>query len=238
MCRPRCLRFLTGLMIVLTVSTSPLGAQVCMGMASFSAGALRIGGSAVFGDDSKFFGGGLAFGSGGGFAGVGIGSISYDDFAGSTFVINASAGYQLLLRSTSSIGLCPVASFSLGIGPNDIEGSGIDASSSGFTFGFQLGTAIPGGEQFQLIPSAGVAFAHSRFELEDGGGNSLLEDSDTYGIVSVGVGLVFNAVLTILPHVQIPVGLEGADPIYGGSLGLQFGRRRTAEAPQSSRVAF
>lgn len=208
----------------LAIVAASAQAQVCTGSASFSAGSLRIGGNAEWGNDTRMIGGGLAFGSREWFGGVGVGGMTYDDFDGTTLVINGSGGYQMMLGKTSAVGLCPVASFALGIGPDDIEGSGTDLSARAATAGLQIGTAVQGAEGFQVVPSAGLAFAWAEVELE-GGFFGDFEESETFGIASLALGLVFNEIFTVQPRVGFPFAIEDADPSYGVAIGVQFGRR-------------
>ena len=41
--------------------------------------------------------------------------------------IGTQVGYQLTVGRTAQMQVCPVASLSLGMGPNDVDGGGIDA---------------------------------------------------------------------------------------------------------------
>jgi hypothetical protein len=75
--------------------------------------------------------------------------------------------------------------------------------------------------QFRVVPTVGAALAYSKLELEGGffGG---LEEDDTFGIFTLGLGLILNTRVSILPSVDIPVGLEDADPAFGVMLGVNF----------------
>jgi hypothetical protein len=59
--------------------------------------------------------------------------------------------------------------------------------------------------------------------VEDTGTGISGEGSDTHGIASLGVGLIFNNI-SVRPNVVIPVGLDGADPTLGLTVGYNFGR--------------
>ena len=211
--------------VVITMATaSSAGAQTCAGRAGQEAGSIQLSGdySAVQGvKQFSVTGGGLGQT---GFGGVTLGSISYDDFAGSTFVLGAGAGYRLPVGSSGNAEICPVISGSLGMGPNDIEGTGIDASTRSAQVGLTAGYRIAGGTDIAIIPTVGAGFTYSSFKLTDGVDS--LEDSDTYGALSVGVGLVLGRQFTALPSVTIPVGLENADPVVNIGLTLSLGTRR------------
>ena len=84
-----------------------------------------------------------------------------------------------------------------------------------------------------LVPFAGLDLAYSRISIDD------LDESfsDTYGILSLGGGLVLNQRFTIRPQVQIPLGLDEADPTFGLSFGIGFprGGSGTPYLPPSAR---
>jgi hypothetical protein len=199
-------------------------AQTCLGLAPFSAGRVQIGASGDFGNDAKAFSGSLTFGStAGAFGGLSVGTISYDDFDGNTTAVGGSVGWQLPLGTDSRAQLCPGAGASYGFGPDNIEGSGTDLSSWNAFFGLQLGFSTGSNPQFRLVPTAGAALAYTKLELEGGffGG---LEDDETYGIITLGLGFVVNSQVSILPSVDILVGLEDADPSFGIMAAINFGR--------------
>lgn len=214
---------LTVLLVALSAPAMAV-AQTCVGRAGPEAGNIQLSGDYSSTQGVSQFGvsgGGLGAT---GFGSVTVGSISYDDFAGSTLVLGAGAGYRLPVGTSGNAEICPVVSALLGMGPNDIEGSGVDASSRGAQIGLSAGYRIASGADMAIIPTVGVGFAYSAFKLTDG--VDTLEDSDTYGAFNVGVGLVLGRQFTALPSVSIPVGLEDSDPVLSISFTLSLGTRR------------
>jgi hypothetical protein len=212
------------LAIALTVLATPMvaNAQTCLGLAPFSAGRVQLAASGDFGNDSKAFTGNLSFGSTtGAFGGVSVGTVSYDDFDGNTTTVGGQLGWQLPIGTENRIELCPVGGAGYGFGPDNIEGSGTDVSSWGAFFGLQLGFATGTNPQFRIVPTVGAAVAYSKFEL-DGGFLSGFEEDDTFGIFTLGLGFVVNTRVSILPSVDVPVGLEDADPVFGIAVGVNF----------------
>ena len=197
--------------------------QTCRGYPSFASGSTQATAQASFGESSKGFALGLSFGSRTAFGGASIGAISYDDLDGSTTVLGAEAGYQVPLNTTSTVQLCPMVSGSIGMGPKDINGSGIDASSRDASFSLSIGGLLGGQEGFRANPMIGAGFVYSSVKLE-GFGDEVTE-SDTYGAVEFGLGLIINKTLSLRPSVTIPVGLEGADPVMSFAVALNFGNR-------------
>jgi hypothetical protein len=212
------------LAIAITLLATPLGAhaQTCLGLAPFSAGRVQLAASGDFGNDSKAFAANLGFGSATGpFAGVSVGTVSYDDFDGNTTTLGAQLGWQSPIGTENRIELYPAAGATYGFGPDNIEGSGTDLSAWTAFFGLQLGISAGSNPQFRIVPTVGAALAYSKVNFEGGffGG---IEEDDTFGIFTLGLGLVVNSRVSILPSVDIPAGLEGADPSFGVVLGVNF----------------
>jgi hypothetical protein len=210
--------------IAITLLATPLvaDAQTCLGLASFSAGRVQLAASGDFGNDSKAYAANLNFGSPAGpFAGVSVGTVSYDDFDGNTTTVGAQFGWQAPLGTGNRIELCPAAGATYGFGPDNIEGSGTDLSAWTAFFGLQLGMSAGSNPQLRIVPTVGAALAYSKVDFEGGflGG---LEEDDTFGVFTLGLGFVLNSRVSILPSVDIPVGLEDADPAFGVTLGVNF----------------
>jgi hypothetical protein len=210
--------------VAITLLATPLvlDAQTCLGLAPFSAGRVQLSASGDFGNDAKAVTGTLTFGStSGAFGGVSVGTISYDDFDGNTTAIGAQLGWQVPLGTATRVELCPVAGAAYGSGPDNFLGSGSDLSSWSAGFGLQLGFSTGSNPQFRIVPTAGAALAYSKLEFE-GGFLDGEEEDDTYGLFTLGLGFVVNTRVSILPSVEIPAGLEDADPTFGITVGVNF----------------
>jgi hypothetical protein len=120
--------------------------------------------------------------------------------------------------------ICPVIGGFIGMGPNDIEGSGVDASIRGVAVGLSAGYRINSSTDIAIVPTAGVGFEYSSFKLTDGIDST--SDSDSYGMLSLGVGLILGRQFTALPSVSIPIGLDDSDPILSLTFALSLGARR------------
>jgi hypothetical protein len=158
------------------------------------------------------------------YGGGSIGSVSYDDLSGSTTSLGAWVGYQLPMGTSGRSQLCPFFTGGLGLGPNDIEGSGIDASTRGFSAGVSWGMRAVQSNDFSLFPTIGAGIAFSSFKLTDGVDS--IEESDTYVQLGFGLGLVLGRQFTVRPSVTIPLGLEGADPVFSVQISLSLGAGR------------
>jgi hypothetical protein len=203
-------------------------AQVCNGSASFSNGPYQAVASAAFTDNSKSFGGGLGFGGPGAFGQASIGTTSYDDVDGSSTLVGIGAGFQVALGAQRLAHLCPLASVGFAFGPNNIDlfGDGsvvLDLKETDFSFGLALGILASRSAQTQVIPTASLSFVSATLKASDDVSGQSDSNSETFGLVGLGLGLVFNQVFTLRPGVAIPFGLDGASTSFGVALGVSFG---------------
>jgi hypothetical protein len=215
-------RILTAVVAALAVPMVS-GAQTCLGLAPFSTGRVQIGATGDFGNDTKAYSGSLTFGSGrGAFGGVFVGTVSYDAFDENTTVVGGSAGWQVPLGTSGRAQLCPGVGVAFGFGPNTIGGSEVNLSSQNGFVGLQAGI-FAGDDLIRLVPTAGVALVYSKVDWEGSffGGE---DRTDLYGLIDLGVGIVVSSRMSIRPSIDIPVGLEGADPSLGIMVAINFGR--------------
>ena len=218
---------------LLAIVRSPAVAQTCQGLASFSAGPMQVVGNAQFPDGGKVWGGSFSYGMPSGlYAGADLSTTSFDAPDGvdspSSLGIGAHAGYQMKLGQSGKINLCPVARLALGLGPDNDEAE-INSSSTDVHFGLALGTEMGSTRQLRILPTAGLGLQYTKFSQEIGG---VEEDpiSDTYGLARLGVGFVFNQQISVRPTIDIPVGLDNSDPVFGLSVGYNFGSKGVSKS--------
>ncbi len=211
---------------VITSLSGPLvaEAQTCIGLPGPESGTVQLaGGFASTKGVSQFTvsAGGVGANV---FGGASLGSVSYDDLNGTTLLVGAGAGYRLPLGTGGTTELCPVVGGRLGIGPNDIEGSGVDASTRGASVGVSLGHRIAAGNDVAVIPNVVAGFTYSSVRFTDGVDD--LENSESSAVFGVGVGFVLGKQFTAQPSVSIPIGRENSDPVFGISFTLSLGSKR------------
>jgi hypothetical protein len=198
---------------------SKAAAQACAGMPSFASGPMQITAGGSFADGASSFGGTFGYGRPAGLYGkAGIGTTSYDGLDGSSFDFGVGGGYQIPLQSSRKAELCPIASLSFGSGPNDVLGSGVDMSTRDFAFGAALGAQVGNSPQMQILPNASFQFANKRIEIDDAAG------SESYGLLTLGTGFVFNSRFSVNPSISIPLGLDGSSTSFGLVGAMNFGR--------------
>jgi hypothetical protein len=187
-------------------------------MASYSSGAVQLAGHGSFVDGANQFGATVGYGLVRSvFGNVGIATTSWDG-ADASLNFGGQVGYQM---QVSKAQICPVASLSLGNGP---DGAGLNTSTRSATFGLAIGTAF-GTSRMQIVPTAGIGVENLHASVEDTGSGISASGSDTHGIANLGVGLIFNSI-SVRPSLSIPLGLDGADPTVGLTLGFNFGPKR------------
>ncbi len=213
-------------MALLAIGNAPAVAQTCLGLASFSSGKMQASANGQFTEGLNRFGAGFNYGLPAGiFAGAQLSTTSYEAADASSLGIGANVGYQLSMGKAANIHVCPVASFELGMGPDD-DASDTDASSQNAVLGFSLGTTMGASPRMQIVPSAGLGLAYTKLKVETGGASD--EVSDTYGQARLGVGFVFNQTIAVRPSVDIPLGLDNSDPTFGLTVAYSFGSKGTA----------
>ena len=215
----------------LVAFSGSVDAQVCAGFASFATKPYQVSGSGLFNDNSKSFQGGFSFGGKGPFGGITLGTTSYDEIDGSSFLYGAGAGYQAVLDQKGLFHLCPAASIGVASGPNNVDAFGdgsviLDISETDFSFGLGLGLLASRSNETQIIPNISLGFVSGTFKLHDDVSGLSDSNTETFGLLGLGLGFVFNEAVTLHPSVSIPFGLDNASTTFGVTLGVNFGRKR------------
>jgi len=74
----------------------------------------------------------------------------------------------------------------------------------------------------KFFPNAGLGLVYSKQKLDDG--TTSVEASETYGLASIGVGLIFNSNIAVRPSISIPLGSDlSNDPTFGLTVAYNFG---------------
>jgi hypothetical protein len=214
---------LLSLALPFTLLATKAAAQTCAGMPSFSSGRMQVTGGGTFVDGASSFGGTFGYGTPKGLYGkAGVGTTSYDALDGSSFDLSVGGGYQIPLQTSRTAELCPVASLSIGSGPNDVQGSGIDMSSRTFSFGAAVGALVGRSSRMQIVPNASFQFANTRAKIDDG--TTSVAGSESYGLLTLGTGFVINSRFSVNPSISVPMGLDGSSTSFGLSGAINFGR--------------
>lgn len=217
-------RLLSSLVVVAAfVAPSALEAQACLGNPSFSTNHLQVGAGATFDPSTTTFGGEFVGGSETLFTGLTLGGATYDGVSGGSLLAGVRAGFQVPVTS-GTMQVCPVVGAEFGFGPSDFDGNGTDFRSRAFTFGLAAGGELFRSDRIAIVPSLSMGFAYTGVTAT--GLIATVTESETYGLAGAAIGLVLNNRLSVRPSISFPIGLEGADPIYGIGFALNYGGRR------------
>jgi hypothetical protein len=219
-----CSRLLAALLVTaVSIVPSALEAQACLGNPSFSTNHLQVGAGARFDPSTTSFGGDFISGSETLFAGLSLGGASYDGVSGSSLLAGIRAGFQVPVTS-GTMQVCPVVGAEFGFGPSDFDGAGTDFRSQAFSFGLAAGGELFRSDRLAIVPSVSMGFAYTGTTAT--GVLATVTETDTYGVAGAAIGFVLSDRLSVRPSVSFPIGLEGADPIFGIGFALNYGGRR------------
>ena len=212
---------------LLAMVRAPAVAQTCQGLASFSSGQMQTTGNATFGNGMDTFGATFGYGqAAGAFGSVGIGTTSIDAFSASSFDLGVAGGYQMTAGKANKIQVCPVANFGVGMGPKNVGGSGVDMSRTMAGMGVALSTVLPGSPRMKIVPTGGLGLAYLKAKADNG--TTSTSASDTYGLLNMGVGFIFNSQIAVRPLLSVPLGLSGGEASFGLTVGYNFGNKGVA----------
>jgi hypothetical protein len=215
-------RVITRVSMILSILLLNAGfglAQTCVGGLPFSARSAQIGSTSSFGDGFQTYDVTGAFGSQSIFVRGGAAFANFNDLdaTGSGFGATVGSEFQ---AANGRLFLCPEANLSFMFGPELFEGA--DLSSISFSSGPRVGIVLNNDDELRVIPTVGFLVMHQRQKFEFLGVDET--ETDTFGVLHVGVGLAMRDRMSIVPGVTFPLGLDGADPSFSLSVVFGFGR--------------
>jgi hypothetical protein len=213
--------FLSTAALCTALAASTADAQTCQGYSSFSSGALRVGAGADYSDAVKTYGGGVAFSPRNGkmFVGGKIGHVKFDGINDSAVGYGGQGGYQIDLGGQQSFQVCPVIGLDYVGGPKNLGGAIGDMSTMSMYGGMQIGARYRGSPSLELVPTTGLTIQRASVKYS---GTATEPDAETFAMISLGSGFVYNRNLTIIPTVEIPMGLAGADKSFQIAVSYNF----------------
>lgn len=201
---------------------STAAAQVCEGRPGSSAGRVALGAAFATANGATEFGVGVTALGAGAYGGATLGRVTYDDFSGSTTTVGGGVGYQVAVGSAGRAQLCPYLTGQLGFGPNDIEGTGVDASVRNLGVGVTWGVVASQSQEVTLIPTVSAGVARASIKFSDGVNDITV--SDSYGQLRFGLGVALGRQFAFTPSIIVPLGLDDSDPVFGINLSLYLRR--------------
>lgn len=211
---------------LLLVPVSVAQAQACMGMTSMAAMPMNLLVGAEFTDGAKSWNARFGFGSSIMFGGVSGSITDFDGADGTAKTIGADGGLSYVAGPSRNILVCPIANLSYTMNPDiEILGDSYGSSVTSGGAGLAVGATVRAGATMSLIPFAALQAVYSRLDIDDLPGIETDADSETYGILSGGLSFVLTEMVLIRPIINIPLGLDNADPSYGIGVAFSFGGR-------------
>jgi len=182
------------------------------------------------------------------FGTLGAGVTHDGELHASTYDLSLEGGADIAFGPERRVFLCPVAALSVSLGPHDFLLQPEDYRYVSGTLGLGLAAVAVRGHRLTVLPAGGLRAVRLRATRTYTSPEETIgwTESDTYLLFTLGVGLVFNEVLTIRPGVTVPFdfvppgapypfavpfGREEREVSLGISVGINFGRR-TRSPPQ------
>lgn len=162
--------------------------------------------------------------------GASVEHISADDIDVSATGITIDAGMPLgAIVEGSSLQVCPVASANVTFGPDmELFGVDVETRSQMYSVGMAAGGTLDVSPGLSVVPNASLALLHIRSKATAtlGSDSESASDSETGGMLYVGIAFVFNEVFAAGPGVAVPLGFDAADSMLQIRLSMGFGGRR------------
>ena len=202
-------------------------AQECRGFVSFQRQRADFFASGLIGDQSSAYGVGVAVGSKAAFGELQVGKIDSDAFGASSSTWGGSAGLQVPMNERRIVHLCPIAEVSFAKGPKDAFGPGINYRETDFAFGVTVGIVASGdAQQVKIIPTGSIAYANASTKVTGPLGS--ISNSQTFELVSLGIGFVFGQDVSITPSISHALLVNGASTTVGIRVAFALGGTRPA----------
>lgn len=219
-CRTRIRSLITIVCVLAACVADPVASQVCAGSLPFANGYLRVSGSAETTTGAHGFDGGMTFGGAARFFGLRLGTTHFDAFNGSSIDAGLVGGYELPLDQRGRLQLCPILTVGHVAGPNNTPYG--DFFETDLIASLQLGAVAMHARALRLIPTAGLGFEYSQQGFSGFAGSQPIV-SHGFGVLALGLGLVFGNTVTLRPDAELPIGLANGDARYALVLAVNVG---------------
>jgi hypothetical protein len=229
------------LALLAVLAPASLRAQVCAGFPSLRDTRFRVAASAASYTYATALGVSLTAGKKV-FGTLGAGVTRDGELHATTYDLSLEGGTDIAIGAERRLFLCPVAALSVSLGPYDFLLRPEDYRSVSATLGLGLAAVAVRTHRLTVLPAASLRAVRLRATRTYTSPEETIgwTESDTYVLFSLGVGLVFNEVLTIRPGVTVPFdlvppgapypiavpfGREEREVSLGISVGINLGRR-------------
>jgi hypothetical protein len=200
-------------------------AQICEGRAPFARGPFQAAANLSFRSDIFSVGAGLGAGTGWAFGQL-VAShqhIAQVNKTSSTF--GGRVGLQARVGpGQRRVHVCPVVTWSRTSGPKafDVYGDGYlwDVRETDHSFGLALGVVVSSQGNLQVVPVASLTQAHETVVIVDRQTDRPDTTKQTFSMLGLGFGLVFNDAVSLRPILFVPLNKESVS--YGINISVNF----------------
>jgi hypothetical protein len=206
------------LAVLAMACTTQLDAQTCDGRPGRDVGHRQLGAYFEAFDGGRAMGGGTSMLGERMYGGGEIGFAYYDELEGTTIGFSGFLGRQVPLGGRGTAQVCPFIGAGVGLGPNNLEGTGVNATSSAVALGLSWGVVAAETPRASIIPNGSLTLVRSSLTLSNGVDS--VQESDWYGVFLVGLGFVQGRQFSIRPYLSHPIGLGAANSSLGVSATL------------------
>jgi hypothetical protein len=191
----------------LAIVHAEAASQVCLGRPLLGANNFANVGAGTTGHES-----GRTYGVEASFGGpiFALASFDYFDFENSGLsmkAVSGGVGYELA-TSEPTLSICPVAQVRYEFG---LEELAVDLTALELSPGLAIGYLADLSPRVSVGPFAQGAFVYARYNAELGTIDG--SDSDTYGLMILGLSGVFNDLFSVGPSVTMPLGTDDGDTL-------------------------
>ena len=201
----------------LALSSSVAHDQMCQGRASFRDTSTQVSVGGAFQTGASEFGVGVRGGGDQVFGGVGASIVNYSDLGTSSKVVSGNIGQDYWV---DRVHVCPNVEAAYSFGPNvgDVTVNGLS-----FLGAVNVGVPVTDWDLLNVVPTFGGGVLYQRTKASLGGVDQT--SSQTGGLAMIGVGVVLNRRIAIVPLVEIPIGFTQNNRIFDITLAFNFGQR-------------
>jgi len=217
---------------VVTIFISLLGstlaaAQECRGFAPFQKRPVHLFARSLLGTHAERWAAGVGLGVPAAFGELEFGLIDVDSSLVSSVTVGGGGGLQFPVNEHRTAFLCPIVDLSFAKGPKDYIQFGRDYRETDVSYGVAGSVVLASpGRHVELIPTAFVGLASVHNWLIDSSGSTTYSNSQSFGVLSLGVGVVFARELSVTPSVSSSFG-GGPSTTLSMRFAFAFGRSRS-----------
>jgi len=215
--------------VPLAAAPATARAQLCAGYAPLGRAPFQIAGNATIYFEAMEYGVRLTYGARGPFLSAGVGHTVLDFVSDASWDLKMAAGWELALNRRRTFQVCPFAAVTRIVGP---VGGPLDMGNTpnydetDWQWGVGAGLLVRGPQEVEIAPTVSIAIL--RGEATSTRISLVNSATATFGMLTLGLGVMFSRVVTVLPSVSLPIHQGVATPTYTLGIGLNFGHRISA----------